>query len=378
MKNIIYSVLLFLLMCNCTNNTKKETLKDRIQGSWVDSNAEKVRNDNYVVPFKIPFGLNFQKDSVDFFRQFAKYERDTSTHKMNFNAFAGFIPFQLKADSLFILNPIENHLEFKYTIDASLKDTLFLKRNDTLLRTLKRLQKQEKDTTSFDQIVLSRSGCYGICPVINISVRRNGNVLFYGERNTDKLGLYKAQLSEQFTNYLFQKFEDINISKVADNYSVGHTDDETVSTTFFQNGKIIKTIQDYGKAGTKELLWTYQAIENLHKQLELTSISIDSIKPAFNDYYFEKESKRLSLKQSESFLLWYALQNAKVTTINFDNIYNFGGVYIYRNKYLKIESDGRFFKYFIKKGQTITYDIGYNFIERNFKEADFKDKKTSY
>jgi len=43
----------------------------------------------------------------------------------------------------------------------------------------------------------------------------------------------------------------------------------------------------------------------------------------------------------------------------------------------KIDSDGRFFKFYFKGEKPIIYDLGYDFIKRNFDENNFK-KKTKY
>ncbi|MGH1383416.1 DUF6438 domain-containing protein [Kordia sp.] len=376
MKSITYCILISLLLYNCTPKQQQKTLHDKIQGSWIEINADSILqdSDNIPPPFKIPFGITFQKSSVDFFRQFNKYERDTITGKHSYSTFVGFVPYQLKADSLFIQHPLKNDLVFKGTIDASNKDTLVLKRIDSTYLTLVPLPKKEKDSLHFDQVVLSRSGCFGTCPIMNISIHRNGSVVFYGEKHTDLIGLYKTKLSPEFTNYLFKKLEDIQISKVATSYSVGHTDDETVFSTFIKNGKIVKSISDYGQAGTKELLWAYKATLNLYKQLSLTSIPIHKETPKLNNIYFDKGAKRLLLGKSETFLLWLAIQNATITPANFEKEYTFPGGY-YETNLKKIESNGQLYKVYLKNGHITTYDIGYNFIEQNFTEKDFKELK---
>lgn len=377
MKNICCSIFSIILLCNCTNQTTEEILKNKIQGSWVDIHAKKVRKEQVIAPFKIPFGLNFQNDSVDFFKQFTKYTRDSLTNKMQFNAFAGFISYQIKADSLFITNPLKNNIEFKYTIDASREDTLLLKKNDTIRYTLERLAKPQKDTLFFDQIVLARSGCFGSCPIMNISVKKDGTVLFYGERFTTTIGLYTAKLSPQLTKHLFKKFENAQISKVKPYYSVGHSDDETVSTSFLKNGKIIKTVRDYGKAGTNELLWAYQSIENIYKLITLTTNEIRNQQLVFNHYYIHDKKMWLPLKKSESFILWNALQKAEITTKTFQPKFtlDFKKLRARKDETLKVETDGQFFKYYLKNGKTIAYDIGYNFITKNFTKEDFRELK---
>ena len=114
----------------------------KIQGSWVDMHATQYMKDNQHAPLKIPFGITFQDNNADFFRQFLAYERDTITKKMMYNTYSGFIPYQLKSDSLFINHPLQNNASvFKYIIDASKKDTLVLKKNDSIKYTLVPLPK---------------------------------------------------------------------------------------------------------------------------------------------------------------------------------------------------------------------------------------------
>lgn len=385
MKSIAYCILISLLLYNCTPKQQQETLQDKIQGAWIDARfaeTEKSEDTSGLTikvynpsPFNTPIGINFQKNKIEYFKQFIEYKLDSISGKHSSSTFVGFVPYQLKADSLFINHPLQNDLVFKGTIDASKKDTLILEKIDSTYLTLVPLPKKEKDPLTFDQVVLSRSGCFGTCPILNISIHRNGSVIFYGEKHTDHIGLYKTKLSPEFTNYLFKKLEDIQISKVATSFSVDHTDDETVFSTFIENGKIVKSISDYGQAGTKELVWAYKATLNLYKQLSLTSIPIHKETPKLvNDIYFDKDAKRLFLDKSETFLLWLAIQNATITPANFEKKYTFPGGY-YTTNPKRIESDGQLYKIYLKNGHITTYDIGYNFIEQNFTEKDFKELK---
>ena len=106
----------------------------------------------------------------------------------------------------------------------------------------------------FDQIIYSSSGCYGSCPILDISVTKDGHVLFQGEGYVKSLGFYTGHLDRQTTQTIFDKFRKANPLALENSYAVDHTDDETLTTTFIQNGKIVKTIDDYGLVGTKELI----------------------------------------------------------------------------------------------------------------------------
>ncbi|WP_298511628.1 DUF6438 domain-containing protein [uncultured Kordia sp.] len=381
MKSITYCIFISLLLYNCTPKKQQQIpLQTKIQGSWIDARyaeTEQSTDTGLIIktynssPFQIPIGINFQKNKLEYFKQFIEYKLDTITRKRSYDTFVGFVPYQLKADSLFIQHPLKDKLLFKCTIDASKKDTLLLKKKDTTYLTLVPLVKKPKDSLQFDQVVLSRSGCFGSCPIMNISIQRDGRLVYYGEKFTDHIGVFQGKLSPEFTNYIFKKLEDIQISKVDEYYSVGHTDDETISSTFLKNGNIVKTISDYGQAGTKEMLWAYCATLNLDKQIKLSSIPFNTKVPILDRVYFEKGTKRLFLEKSEGFLLWQAFQNATITPANFEKKYTFHGGY-FRSSIKKIESDGQLYKVYLKDGHMTTYDLGYNFIEKNFTETDFK------
>ena len=380
MKNSILIFCSALLLWNCTESKQQISLQNKIQGTWIDARyaeSEKKKDTDLIIEsfkpsiFRIPIGINFQENKLEYFRQFIEYNFDTITGKRSYNTFVGFVPYQLKTDSLFVQHPLQQKLVFKCTIDASLKDTLILKRKDGTYLRLVPLQKKEKDPLYFDQDVLSRSGCFGRCPIMNISIKRDGSVTYYGEKFTNNIGLYKGKISPEFTKYIFKKLEDIQISKVKTSYSVGHTDDETVSSTFLNNGTIVKTISDYGQAGTKELLWAYCATLNLDQQIQLAAIPFNEKISNLDLIYFEKDNKRLFLSKSETFLLWKALQSATIIPSDFEKKYVFHGGY-FNSDIKRIESNGHLYTIYLKNGHITTYDIGYNFMEDNFSEADFR------
>ncbi|MEP5935353.1 MAG: hypothetical protein ABJ218_09555, partial [Winogradskyella arenosi] len=190
------------------------------------------------------------------------------------------------------------------------------------------------------------------------------------------------------TDYIFSKFAQANIDSLERNYAVGHTDDESITTTFIKNGRIIKTIHDYGQAGPKELIWAYVPIQNLYTEIELGTLENDMpYYPKLHYYTFKKESTILRLEKSESFYLWTEIKDAKIVNTKFNSKYSIG----FRRNYTfwgadpnekrkqlyelkNIESDGRLFKFSFKDQKSITYDLGYNFIKRNFKETDFKNR----
>ena len=46
-------------------------------------------------------------------------------------------------------------------------------------------------------LVMSRSGCYGECPIYSITVYNNGKIEFIGTKFTDKIGSFQGELNDQ-------------------------------------------------------------------------------------------------------------------------------------------------------------------------------------
>jgi hypothetical protein len=196
----------------------------------------------------------------------------------------------------------------------------------------------------------------------------------------------EGKLNYNQKQYVFNKFKKANPKSLLDEYSVGHTDDQTISTTYIKNGKIIKTISDYGLAGSSELVWAYIPFGNLYRQIKLNSILYDRpFYPKLSYYTFKKNGKILPLEKSESFYLWTELLKSKVTEKEFTPIYTISlrRNYTYwgpdpnkerKNKFeLKsIKTDGQFYTFDFKNEKPITYDLGYNFITRNFDKKEFR------
>jgi len=390
MKRIQYIfIILILLLTSCKTEIKEK--KNELIGEW--SRIETESTDDFPPLFYRPFGFSFSKDKIEFFNGFKRVERDSLTGKRKLNYQGNFTDYKIKDDSIFIIDPFEKNWVYKWKIKELRNDTLIITKNDSTFIKFKRLKYNLDSTIIFDQIVFSRSGCYGSCPIIDISINKNNEVYFQGEGYVEPLGFYKSKADSVLTNYIFEKFRKANISHLEKKYAVGHTDDESITTTFIKNGKIIKTIHDYGKDGPKELIWAYVPIENLYSTLKLDSLPNDEpFYPKLHYYTFSKDSLILRLQKSESFFFWTELQKSQIIDENFKFKVKyevwFRGNYTYwgadpnkkrKHKYeiKKIDSDGRFFKFYFKGEKPIVYDLGYDFIKRNFEENDLK-KKTKY
>lgn len=387
MKKFNLILLAFTFLIFGCKREKKESHTQLI-GEW--SKIEEEQNNDFPPPpIYRPFGISFSDKEIEFFNGFVQYKMDSVSGKRK-KIYKGLsTDYDIIKDSIFIKDPFSQKWKFKWKINKVLQDTLVLERNDSTFVKLKRIKPVVN--INFDQIIFSRSGCYGSCPIIDISVNKNGEVYFQGEGYVNPLGFYKSKIDSLQVNQIFTKFGKANIDTLSNEYAVGHTDDESITTTFIKNGQIVKTIHDYGKAGPKELVWAYVPIENLYTQINLDSLPLDEpFYPKLHYYTFEKDSLILRLDKSESFYLWTEIHKSKTASTDFKPLYSMGfrGNYTYwgadpnenrKHKYQldKIESDGRIFKFYFKDQDSKTYDLGYNFVKENFEESDFK-KKTKY
>lgn len=376
--------------CNSTVDRQKadKQLRKNISGEWeIIIEKEKSTNDFPPPPlFSLPQGMTITNDSIEFYLGFYKEDRDGITGKRTRLYLGNIVPYKTDKDSIIIKNPLTSNWEFKWKFVSRKNDTLQLAFNDTNIIRYKKLSYNLDTLPDFDQIIYSSSGCYGSCPIIDISITKEGNVLFQGEGYVKSLGFYSGNLDTKTKNYIFNKFKRANPLKLQDNYSVGHTDDQSLTTTYIQNGKIIKTIHDYGMAGTNELIWAYIPISNIHTSIKLDSLAIDEpFYPKLHYFTFKKNDLILPLEKSESFYLWTELKKSKQTAELFKSKYKltFSGNYTYwgpdpnegrHHKYevKSVTTDGQFYKFEFKDEQSITYDLGYNFIDRNFKTTDFR------
>lgn len=388
---ILFSILATLLLGCYSAVDRKEAdkqLREIISGDW-EIIIENGNSTNNIPPpplANLPQGMTISTDSIEFYLGFYKEDRDSITGKRTRLYLGNLVPYKTENDSIIIKNPVTDNWEFKWRFVSRKNDTLKLAINDTITIQYKKLSYNLDTLPDFDQIIYSSSGCYGSCPIIDISISKEGIVLFQGEGYVKSLGFYSGNLDIKTKNYIFNKFRRANPLKLQDDYSVGHTDDQSLTTTYIQNGKIVKTIHDYGMVAPAELIWAYIPISNIHNSLELDSIPNDEpFYPKLHYFTFKKDNLILPLEKSESFFLWTELKKSKQTDVNFKSKYKltFSGNYTYwgpdpnearHHKYeiKSVTTDGQFFRFEFKNEQSITYDLEYNFIDRNFKTTDFR------
>jgi hypothetical protein len=104
-------------------------------------------------------------------------------------------------------------------------------------------------------IRLQRTVCYGTCPSYLLTVKADGKVSFFGQDKTKTKGQAGGEISEENIKKLIAEFKQADFFSLDDSYTSKNcaTDNPTVRTTLFINGKVKKIEHDMGCEAPKEL-----------------------------------------------------------------------------------------------------------------------------
>jgi hypothetical protein len=366
MRTLPIVMLLFLFSC------KKDSItKEYLIGSW-KLEIEKLEGEIAPPPspFEIPEGVEFLQDSIENFNGYYDYKNDSLIYVGNFSS------YKIRGNKLVFKRGIFTSEKAIWEIVKPTPDTLFLKNSDTNFF-LKRIHLNPADGSAFDQIIYSTTACYGRCAIHNLSLSTSGELSYLGEDFVPNVGAFKTTLNKNEIKWIFNKFYQLNPLALKEKYIDSITDLSTTTISFAQKGKIIKTIEIYGYEETPdELIWAKIALEILRKKSKFEPMNDWNSSFQLEDYTFRKGNKVLNLEKSEMYFLLTELSKAKTSNSTaFQKDYQ---IEIHQNKdrekpILKsIQTDGRYYLMEWQNEPSITYDLGYNFIERNFSESDFK------
>ncbi|RZJ66045.1 MAG: hypothetical protein EOO47_25590 [Flavobacterium sp.] len=352
MLNRIYIITIGLLISACGSSIAQ--YEKKILGDWKE--VKRIyKPGTYGAPNNGNSGFTFYpKNSYDNKQGFF----NVVTNGVSFLGYSS--KYTLKNDSLILFTP-QSKETYTQKIYKLSKDSLIIG-NEYEKTVYARYKTNINQSPQFDRIVLSTSGCFGKCPVITISIDKTGFLLFEGKRFTTKTGIYESVISKNLYKQLQDKFRQTDFTKLASDYSGSGTDDQIVSVTFLKNGRVFKTVSDYGRTAPAEFTWVYPAWTYLYQHVNLKKVRYYDLLQGYHIRgHFKKDSSILVLSQSEDFLLYDMLRNGKRISQKAPAVY-FMDVANEDEKIVgKIVTDGRYYT-FLEKGKTITIDIGFNFV----------------
>ena len=97
---------------------------------------------------------------------------------------------------------------------------------------------------------LSRTPCFGSCPVFEAQVWMDGTATWKGEKNVARLGLYRAQVPEQWLEDLLAYAEKNKYFELSAQYPLSGREipDLPLTVCFLKKGTLEKKVRDGGDA----------------------------------------------------------------------------------------------------------------------------------
>jgi len=119
-----------------------------------------------------------------------------------------------------------------------------------------------------DHVSLTRSGCYGTCPVYQLKIMGNGDVVYFGRNFVEMLGVHTGKLDMNSTEMLFEKLNTYSWKKYPDQYPMDNVDFPQFVIEF-KKGDFVKTIR--GNSNTdEELIQLGAYLDSLIKEINFS------------------------------------------------------------------------------------------------------------
>jgi len=121
--------------------------------------------------------------------------------------------------------------------------------------------------TNFNDVIitLERTGCYGTCPIYELTISGDGNVTYKGEGFVNVTGTHTAQITQEEVKELIDEFYKIEYFSLKDSYEEYRvTDMPSTITSITINGRT-KTVRHYhgDKNAPKELTELERKIDEI-------------------------------------------------------------------------------------------------------------------
>lgn len=367
------TISLLLIFTSCKEKNKYENL---ILGEWIYTKEySKFGTKNEKMPILIsPFDKDVTKgyeflpngiceDKLGYFKYLLNENDEKRTLFLGTRT-----KFKIEDDSLKIFNLYKETWKAS-KIHSITKNRLTFEYSDGVLVEYAKRNYVLDSKENYDQIILSSSGCYGSCPINDILIDKNGEVLYKGFMYNTVEGYYKSKISTETFRKIELSFKKANIIQLENNYYTNSTDGEEITVTFVKDGKIVKTVSDYMKQSPSEFIWAYISLRYLYQRLNLSKYS--ELPPYLFDVErlkFEKGDMIYDMTKSEQFYLWSLLAKSIVVNKTFNPSYT-----IKWNEGI-IKTDGRYYSFTKKNKEVVTLDIGFDFIFQNILLKKFRKK----
>lgn len=114
------------------------------------------------------------------------------------------------------------------------------------------------------EVSLERTPCFGACPVYKVTIRRDGTLIYHGQRFVDRLGDYEAKVPRSTVRNLERALRQSGYWAMKRSYDAKVTDLPTQIVQVRTN-HFVKTVSEYGSFGPKELERLHDLIDRAMK-----------------------------------------------------------------------------------------------------------------
>lgn len=318
-------------------------------------------------------GFDFINDSICLYKP--GYFKRSGSGYHGTTTFLGFKTKYAIDDSLLKVWNLEELKWDFFNIQLNTKDTLVIK-GDNIRDYFVRPKYQLTQSSVYDELIVTSSGCFGSCPTNRILLKNTGDVVYYGKDYNTINGLFSSYISKNEFNDIEKKFVIADYIKLENFYHAGWTDDNTINLTFVKNGRVIKQIEDYGRQSPPALQYAYNSVLYLYQHLKLQPIAHDTVNNVLYNYmiFENKEHKVYQFRRSECFYLETLLLSSSTVNKKFITKYKVVFNDWDQNNKEQILTDGQLFKFVANNGKSTTYDLGYNYFDRNGLNSKFVEK----
>ncbi|WP_294290607.1 DUF6438 domain-containing protein [uncultured Chryseobacterium sp.] len=372
MKKLIITTLIGVFAVSC--HPEKQEYLQKIIGTWIIEKDDKQNPEEPILPFTNddPQVLIFGKDGTYTNKNgFFKFLRDQVTGENQTFYFGEKTKYVVKNDSLLIFDQAENRFTGNKILHFTARK-IILEQKDKSTITLIPFSEKKFDNPPIDEIIVSKSPCFGSCPQNSSVINKTGYLFFYGESNNSMNGLYKNGVADKKIKDIFNELDNLDIKALKPEYQISVTDLSSQSVTFVSKGKIIKTVYNYDNESPFELRRLIRNVSYLYQNIPLKFIDL---KDPVLVHRLKSKAQEVILKESETFYLFHELLKSKQITDYTRNLPFSGKYYIDLPKdydYQRIQlyeriinTDGRFFRVQKRDESFTIYDLGYNFFIRN-------------
>ncbi|MGB6084194.1 DUF6438 domain-containing protein [Moheibacter sp.] len=125
-----------------------------------------------------------------------------------------------------------------------------------------------KNLNQINQIKFSTNGCFGNCPIFEITIKSDYSFEYIGIKYTQVKGKKIGKISSTYYNELVGLLYYSDIMNLKDFYSVNWTDDQTGTLAIQFENEEIKQISDYGLRGNIDLKAIYNKLNDILNHIQ--------------------------------------------------------------------------------------------------------------